>query len=49
MQKRAVPVKLATAPMCGLPTEQDARDFINDANDVSVEVKTQMLAAIGLN
>lgn len=30
-------------------TEQDARDFINDANDVSVEVKTQMLAAIGLN
>ena len=30
-------------------TEEDARDFINDANDVSAEVKTQMLAAIGLN
>jgi hypothetical protein len=30
-------------------TEEDARDFINDAEDVSAEVKTQMLAAIGLN
>ena len=30
-------------------TEEDARDFINDAEDVSPEVKTQMLAAIGLN
>ncbi len=30
-------------------TEDDARDFINDAEDVSAEVKTQMLAAIGLN
>jgi len=30
-------------------TEEDARDFINDAEDVSAEVKTQMLAALGLN
>jgi hypothetical protein len=30
-------------------TEGDARDFINDAEDVSAEVKQQMLAAIGLN
>lgn len=29
-------------------TESDARDFINDNEDVSAEVKTQMLAAIGL-
>jgi hypothetical protein len=29
-------------------TESDARDFINDAEDVSAEVKTQMLAALGL-
>lgn len=29
--------------------EEDARDFINDAEDVSPEVRTQMLAAIGLN
>lgn len=30
-------------------TESDARDFINDAEDISAEVKTQMLAAVGLN
>ena len=29
-------------------TEEDARDFINDAEDVSAEVRTQMLAAVGL-
>ena len=29
-------------------TEEDARDFINDAEDVSAEVKQQMLAAVGL-
>lgn len=29
-------------------TEEDARDFINDAEDVSDEVKTQMRAAVGL-
>lgn len=29
-------------------TEEDARDFINDAEDVSAEVKQQMLAALGL-
>lgn len=29
-------------------TESDARDFINDAENVSGEVKTQMLAAVGL-
>lgn len=29
-------------------TESDARDFINDAEDVSAEVKTQMLTALGL-
>jgi hypothetical protein len=29
-------------------TEEDARDFINDAEDVSAEVKTQMLAAVGM-
>lgn len=29
-------------------TESDARDFINDAEDVSVEAKTQMLAALRL-
>jgi hypothetical protein len=29
-------------------TESDARDFIADAEHVSVEVRTQMLAAIGL-
>jgi hypothetical protein len=29
-------------------TEEDARDFINDAEDVSAEVKTQMLAALDL-
>ena len=27
----------------------DARDFINDAEDVSAEVKTQMLTAVGLD
>jgi hypothetical protein len=30
-------------------TEEDARDFINDAEEISAEVKTQMLAAVGLN
>jgi hypothetical protein len=30
-------------------SESDARDFINDAEDVSPEVKQQMLAAVGLN
>lgn len=30
-------------------TEEDARDFINDAEDVSAEVKMQMLAAVGLD
>jgi hypothetical protein len=29
-------------------TEEDARDFINEAEDVSAEVKTQMLAALDL-
>lgn len=29
-------------------TEQDARDFINDAEEISAEVKTQMLSAVGL-
>ncbi len=29
-------------------TEEDARDFINDAEDVSAEVRSQMLAAVGL-
>lgn len=29
-------------------TESDARDFINDQEDVSPEVKQQMLAAVGL-
>jgi hypothetical protein len=29
-------------------TESDARDFINDAEDVSAEVKQQMLTALGL-
>jgi len=29
-------------------TESDARDFINDAEDVSAEVKSQMLAQLGL-
>jgi len=29
-------------------TESDARDFINDADDVSAEVKQQMLTALGL-
>ncbi|MBL8544956.1 MAG: hypothetical protein JNL81_00745 [Hyphomonadaceae bacterium] len=29
-------------------TEEDARDFINDAEEISAEVKTQMLAAVGL-
>ncbi|MEQ1491357.1 MAG: hypothetical protein ABL932_12495 [Terricaulis sp.] len=29
-------------------TESDARDFINDAEDVSAEVKQQMLTAVGL-
>ncbi|MGD9979239.1 MAG: hypothetical protein AB7H66_16430 [Hyphomonadaceae bacterium] len=29
-------------------SERDAREFINDAEDVSAEVKTQMLAALGL-
>jgi hypothetical protein len=29
-------------------SETDARDFINDAEDISVDVKTQMLAALGL-
>lgn len=29
-------------------TEEDAREFINDAEDVSAEVRTQMLAAVGL-
>lgn len=29
-------------------TESDARDFINDAENVSAEVKQQMLAALGL-
>ncbi len=28
--------------------ESDARDFINDAEEISAEVKTQMLAAVGL-
>jgi hypothetical protein len=30
-------------------TEEDARDFINDAENVSAEVKSQMLAALGLD
>jgi hypothetical protein len=30
-------------------TEEDAREFINDAEHVSVEVKQQMLAAVGLS
>lgn len=30
-------------------TEDDARDFIDDAEHVSPEVKTQMLAALGLD
>lgn len=30
-------------------SETDARDFINDAEEVSSEVKTQMLAAVGLD
>lgn len=30
-------------------SESDARDFINDAENVSPEVKTQMLAAVGLD
>lgn len=29
-------------------TEEDARDFINDAEQISPDVKTQMLAAVGL-
>ena len=29
-------------------TESDARDFINDSEDISPEVKAQMLAAVGL-
>ena len=29
-------------------TESDARDFINDAEDISVEVRQQMLTALGL-
>ena len=29
-------------------TESDAREFINDADDVSAEVKQQMLTALGL-
>jgi len=29
-------------------TESDARDFINDAEDISAEVKQQMLTAVGL-
>lgn len=29
-------------------TEEDARDFINDADELSAEVKQQMLAAVGL-
>ncbi|MGQ0533234.1 MAG: hypothetical protein ACT4OF_11180, partial [Caulobacteraceae bacterium] len=30
-------------------TEEDARDFINDAEDLSAEVKSQMLAALDLD
>lgn len=29
-------------------TESDARDFINDAEELSADVKTQMLTAVGL-
>lgn len=29
-------------------TEEDARDFINDAEEISTEVRSQMLAAVGL-
>jgi hypothetical protein len=30
-------------------TEEDARDFINDAEDISPDVKSQMLAALSLD